>query len=297
MYFTYRLLFQICSWICFSTLLLSYLPIVSGASLSKHSSSNEKFIFLVFSEKCFDSFLAGDFWNIPCIKQTISKCIGYAIITGACIVKFPQIIAFIRAGSVAGASRESAYFELIGYALTVVYHLINASPFSAYGEAIVVTIQAVVIVLMMWAYEFPGITHVSGAIVTLAVLVQGAIMAGTTIVDGGHPYLAAVQGASTLLFIISRVAQIWENIRSQSTGTLALLTLIMNAGGSAARIFTAIVEVRDRPEVFISFAISTFLNMIILVQYFWYWGKSNTKVESSATTSTSTKRKTNKKTN
>ena len=79
-----------------------------------------------------------------------------------------------------------------------------------------------------------------------------------------------MQAAATLLFIVSRVAQIAENARAGGTGTLALLTLIMNAGGSAARIFTAAVEVRDRPEVLISFVISTVLNTVLLAQYAYY---------------------------
>ena len=57
--------------------------------------------------------------------------------------------------------------------------------------------------------------------------------------------LPYVQNASTLLFIASRGWQIAANVSQRSTGQLAFLTLFMNAGGSAARIFTSSQEVKQ----------------------------------------------------
>ena len=56
----------------------------------------------------------------------------------------------------------------------------------------------------------------------------------------------------------------------------------MNFGGSAARIFTAAVEVRDRPEVLLSFVISTLLNGALLAQYAYYYGKAPARVAAAA---------------
>lgn len=51
--------------------------------------------------------------NVECIKFTISKCIGFAIVAGACILKVPQIAKILSNGSVDGLTAISLYSELI----------------------------------------------------------------------------------------------------------------------------------------------------------------------------------------
>lgn len=250
------------------------LAVAVAASSASTRAADEPYVLWVIPERCLARFLAGDLLHLGCLKQTASRGIGVAIIAGAFIVKLPQIVAFVSAGSAAGMSLSAAYAELVGYALTIVFHVVNGSPFTAYGEAIIVAAQSAAVVAIMWAYKWPGAAHAAGVGLVLAIVAQASMTAATTATaDGSRPYLALVQAAATLLFMGARLAQIADNARAGSTGTLALLTLVMNFGGSAARIFTAAVEVWDRPEVLLSFVISTALNGALLVQYAWYYGR------------------------
>ena len=85
---------------------------------------------LVFPREqgCLNKFLALDVKGLLadtfCLKKTISKCLGYGIIAGSTIVKLPQIVNFVRAGSVEGVSRASSYLELVGYLLVSVFHIV-----------------------------------------------------------------------------------------------------------------------------------------------------------------------------
>ena len=60
---------------------------------------------------CFEKFQQFDFADVECIKFTISKGIGLAIVVGAGILKIPQIIKILQASSVEGLSSLTLYIE------------------------------------------------------------------------------------------------------------------------------------------------------------------------------------------
>jgi hypothetical protein len=71
------------------------LALVSAQQVKKESL---EFLFGVFREDCFYLFFTKyDFTNAECLKITISKLLGYLIITGALVLKVPQIIKIVRA--------------------------------------------------------------------------------------------------------------------------------------------------------------------------------------------------------
>ena len=107
-----------------AALLVSILAVAAASSGAPHSGPPLKFDFLVFPEGCLAKFLGGHVFDAFCLKRTISKVLGYGIITGACIVKLPQILRFVAAGSVRGISRWATYMELLGYLLGSIYHVV-----------------------------------------------------------------------------------------------------------------------------------------------------------------------------
>ena len=68
---------------------------------------------LLFSEECFEIFFENnDFTNGECIKLTISRLLGYIIISGAFVLKVPQIVKIVRNKSVQGISKYLFYVEV-----------------------------------------------------------------------------------------------------------------------------------------------------------------------------------------
>jgi mannose-P-dolichol utilization defect protein 1 len=45
--------------------------------------------FFIFREDCFNKFISYDFSDMECVKFTISKGIGLAIVAGSSILKLP----------------------------------------------------------------------------------------------------------------------------------------------------------------------------------------------------------------
>jgi mannose-P-dolichol utilization defect protein 1 len=69
--------------------------------------------YFIFREDCYNGFMEGKVLDIPdCLKFTISKALGYAIIGGSAILKLPQIIKILKNGSVHGISKFLFYSEV-----------------------------------------------------------------------------------------------------------------------------------------------------------------------------------------
>jgi len=67
----------------------------------------------VFRDDCFDKFFVNkEFTDMECIKFTISKAIGLAIIVGSGIVKVPQVLKIMSNKSVEGISPAGYYIEV-----------------------------------------------------------------------------------------------------------------------------------------------------------------------------------------
>lgn len=246
--------------------LVGLLLIVAATAAATDSSEPVKYF--VFSEDCFDTFfLYYDFLNVPCLKFTISKALGYGIVAGAAMVKLPQILKIVMAKSAANISRLSVYTELLCNLWVGAYNVIEGNPFSTYGESVLISIQNGVIVLLLWTFatkkERPTATH----ILSVVAFFVAAAVAPVYLPEQHLPLLFT---ATMPLFSFSRLTQIWQNFKAGTTGNLAFLTLFMNFAGTAARVFTTIQEVDD-PLILVNYLLNAVLNGVLLFQVIWYW--------------------------
>ena len=110
-------------------------------------------VYGVFRQDCFESFTKGDFGDTECVKFTFSKAIGFAIITGAFILKVPQIMKILSSGSVEGISPFSYYTETLNYVNTAALSMHLGLAFSVYGETLIILAQNAIIILLLWSYQ------------------------------------------------------------------------------------------------------------------------------------------------
>ncbi|CAD7703298.1 unnamed protein product, partial [Ostreobium quekettii] len=89
-------------------------------------------------------------WSVITLLAT--RMIGYCIMVAAAVTKVPQILAVIRNKSAEGLSVISFELELLGTALHMSYGYAHNLPISAYGEAIVMFIQSVVLNTAIYNY-------------------------------------------------------------------------------------------------------------------------------------------------
>ncbi|KAF0756647.1 hypothetical protein AaE_004545 [Aphanomyces astaci] len=225
----------------------------------------------VFTPQCFDAYFTSfDFLQVECGKAVVSKLLGYLIIVGSFILKLPQILKIVAAGNVAGLNPSSFYLEVITFQASVVYNVLRGYPISSWGESAVILIQNVILVLLLWYYS--GATKSTQFVGVVAFVALGA----------GMFYLPSefdwvLPSAGIPLSVMARIPQILSNFKQGHTGQLAFLTLFLNFGGSAARLFTTLQETGDQ-VVLLGFAISMLLNGTLLAQIGLYWSATDAAV-------------------
>lgn len=126
----------------------------------------------------------GNLPSIDLLKMLISKVIvichtspaqhqpqalGYAVLTGATIVKVPQILNVVRAGSAEGINAISIELEVLGYFIHFSYGFLLALPFSTYGESLLLLIQTVVLLLLVNNYARAPLWRSAAVVAMLAV--------------------------------------------------------------------------------------------------------------------------------
>lgn len=202
--------------------------------------------------------------DMDCLLPLISKLLGYCIVAASTTVKLPQIMKILKHKSVQGLSVVAFELEVIGYTIALAYCLHKGLPFSAYGELAFLSIQAIILVSIIYYFSQPlGITTWIRALLYCAV-------APTIIAGQIDPMLfEALYASQHAIFFFARVPQIWENIKNKGTGELSFLTSLMNFAGSMVRVFTSIQE-QAPSSVVMGSVIGIFTNGAILFQIIMY---------------------------
>lgn len=113
----------------------------------------EKLITAVIGEKCYNTFFYdGDFTDVPCLKYTISKGLGYGIVIGSGIMKLPQILKIVMNRDVTGLNAMSFYMECAAFLPSIVYNFLKGYPISTYGENVIILFQNYLLVVLYWMY-------------------------------------------------------------------------------------------------------------------------------------------------
>ena len=217
--------------------------------------------------------------------QLLSTSIGYAVILGSSFVKVPQILNIVKSRSAAGLSMASIALELLGYVISVAYAFAQAFPFSTYGESVFLTVQDIIIVFFVFVF--------GGKSVLLSTLFCGGFSAAVFVITFYKvvplSVLTFAQGCTILIFMSSKLPQIYLNFKSKNTGQLSLITYGCNFAGSLARIFTTITDLSD-PIILTSYVMSSFLNFLIAAQIVYY-GKNKKGTETKDKKDTEEKKK------
>ncbi|KAH8992574.1 mannose-P-dolichol utilization defect 1 protein [Lactarius hatsudake] len=230
----------------------------------------------IIGQKCYISLIENlNIEDVHCIKYSLSKGIGVAIVVGGSIMKVPQLLLILRAQSARGLSLTAYVLETFSYAITLAYSSRNGFPFSTYGENLFLTIQNVIITFLITLYSASSpqpLTAAPNPTGKLLVAVLATFAVGFALFAAPASALAAAQLGTLPLSLFSKLPQIAQNYRARSTGQLSAFAVVSQIAGCAARLFTTSQEVND-PLVAAGFALALALNLIVGVQMYAYWGR------------------------
>jgi mannose-P-dolichol utilization defect protein 1 len=274
---------SITTWIVLSVFALGLIAKAVEAAKASSSPSDE-FILFVLRKDCWNTFFVEfDLFNVDCLKASISKGLGLGIILGSVVVKLPQIYTIVYNQKF--PDTVSIYGELLSSILATVWFRAQGTPFSAYGEVVILVASNILVVLSVWRYKFPGYMHASfffGAIAVLSGMALSAAQKGVPSMN-----LTAAEGSVILqyafngIFQVSKISQIAAIFSGGSAAAegLALFSLLLQFAGAAARVFTTAQEVTDVMQLIFS-AVNATLNGIVMFQYiFLVTLKSNVEIK------------------
>lgn len=243
---------------------------------------------LLVTDACFDTLVMDlDVLDAVCVKQALSKAVGYAIILFATILKLPLVLNILRSKSVAGLSTSSVYLETTMYAAVLAYHTGLGSPFSTYGEKWGLVAQNVVISALIWRFAKKSWLFV---LASAAGFVGVAAAMASLPADLRH-YLILYTSVGACA---SRLPQIYSNFTNGHTGVLSQATLVSAVVGPSARLFTVLQEVDDAWAA-LGEIMPLALNAVILAQLLAYKAATKAHFDNDGSTSTSTSKPETKK--
>jgi mannose-P-dolichol utilization defect 1 len=205
-------------------------------------------------------------FDIDCWTRLIAKGLGIGIILGSCLNKTPVIYNLYCAKSTSGISLNSVYGESLVYTNAAFYGMLSGYPFTAYGENLALFTQSFVIINLMWAYASPPFSYTKRGMALMIFILYGAFL--FTTLPQTYYYLLMTSIMPVLIY--SRGSQILETYRCQHTGAQSVVTNTVNFLGVMVRILTTIKEVGYDIAMLGSIAVNCTLNLIILLQYFYY---------------------------
>ncbi|XP_033122184.1 mannose-P-dolichol utilization defect 1 protein-like [Anneissia japonica] len=203
-----------------------------------------------------------------CLKIAITKGLGVGIIAGSAMVKIPQMVKILRAGSGEGISVPGALLEMYAISSTWAYAVARQFPFTAWGEAFFLAIQTSGIIILCLVYAKKS--SLAGIYLVAYIGVMYVLLSGQIPVN----VLATLQACNMPVMLVSRMIQILQNYRNGHTGQLSAITMVLVFLGSLARIFTSIQETGD-PVLMWVFISSSSSSGAIVLQLFWYWNTTN----------------------
>ncbi|KAJ2505248.1 hypothetical protein H4217_009269 [Coemansia sp. RSA 1939] len=229
-------------------------------------------IVMLIGESCTETLI--DNFNLlepVCLRHALSKGLGLGIVLGGCIVKLPQLFKILNAKSVAGISLASYVLEVFANIITIAYNYRKGYPFTTYGEAVFIGMQNYVITLLILL--FTGRANIGLATGAL-LLVFTYSMFNPDIVGGA--LMSAFYGMTIPLVIFSRIPQIYEIHKNKYTGQLSAFAVFNYLLGTAARLFTTLVEIDDS-LVLLGAVLSLAANGVLAAQMVYYWNAPEPK--------------------
>jgi mannose-P-dolichol utilization defect protein 1 len=189
-------------------------------------------------------------------------------------MKVPQILLIVNARSARGLSLLAYILETLSYAITLAYSYRHQFPFTTYGENLFLTLQNVLITFLIITYlPSTPLTRRNSKSQSLVITSILILVTGAALYTISLRTLAFLQITTLPLSLFSKIPQIRQNFRSKSTGQLSAFAVISQVAGCLARLFTTATEVGDT-LLTAAFALALLLNIVLGVQLWVYWGKS-----------------------
>ncbi|EGV60083.1 hypothetical protein PSN45_002179 [Yamadazyma tenuis] len=232
------------------------------------------------------------------LAKVLSLLLSSSIVGVSSIIKIPQIRKIInprlldqRISVAQGLSLEGISLESFNYLIHVIYNQQNNNPFVGYGEALLLGLQNIAIILLIEYYKARSKLRVTDlaekeqineAVAQLArpvAIVIGAVVLLAKVLPSSA--ISGLQLLSIPFSIASKIPQIKRNHDLKSTTHLASVTINANVLGSLIRVFTTVsnFDKLGRDYILLAGYTSSFALNAVLAGQCYIYGKADKKSE------------------
>jgi len=230
--------------------------------------------------------------SAKCGELVAAKAVSLGITLGSVVVKVPQIYKIVSSRSVEGLSPVAFYLDTLTSVSNMIYHFLLGYKLENYAESVFTTVQNLILVSLLWAYEGKGSTPRTSLASKLLVSLTGILIVALFLsipksvndVEFLRQWLSTdvkvmlsrvdlrniLPFLTVLMLIVSRGTQILRNFFTKSTGSLSLITNSLLFLGASARIFTTLSGIGSDGALITSNGIAALLSGIIVVQIMTY---------------------------
>jgi len=206
------------------------------------------------------------------LEALVSQGLGLGIVLGSFLVKLPQILKLINSSSAVGLQPSSFEIETVCALVAATYGFVNGLSFSAFGEAVGLALQNIILLGLIYKYQ----KRSKGRVLGLAcVVVSWLACARSGLLTKGM--LDRLVDVNSVVLLISRIPQILSNYKAKNTGQLSFLTYFLNFMGTVARVFTTMKEKNATSAMMRGVFMSMSMNLLIVLQIVVYGGKVERK--------------------
>ena len=172
--------------------------------------------------------------SVPTVADAgiLATGLSYLVGVGSLLLYTPIAVRIIRKGRADGLTLSTWWLKLASYSASDIYAYSSGYPIAQYVETLVITLEAIAILLLVGRYQ----RRIDGTFAALAVAY--ALAAGWALTLAPPAALAVAQGGATLLNTGALLPQLALNARSRSTGDYSPLTASLACAGCLIRIFT-----------------------------------------------------------
>jgi len=199
--------------------------------------------------------------------DNIATVLGYAVGAGSFLLYTPIAIRVLRRGSADGLTLSTWYLKLVSYTCSDIYAYSNGYDISTYAETIVITVEAMIILLLVASYQRKIATapFVSFAVLYTALTAWGSL---SGLAPAG--FIAVGQAGSTVLNTGAIIPQLRQNDRLSSSGDYSPVTALLASVGCFVRCFTTVQLNGSDPLLLTGYGIALILNVGLLLQILYY---------------------------
>jgi mannose-P-dolichol utilization defect protein 1 len=226
---------------------------------------NETMYFSIIPTTCWENIMVNhNIFDVECIFFIGIKAAGLAMSVFALLVKTPQIIKIFKNKSVACISETNTVIDLLSCAISFIYLIKKSSPFTVYGDSLMIAITVCVLLVQIWYYD-----KSTKYVLPKTILISGLISFLYTAELSAKTWNVIIM-LSIPCSCLGRVKQFFINYKHKSTGELSEISLFLAGFGSLAKFVTLCLEIKEEIVYLLCYLVLVSLNLLIFFQCLYY---------------------------